>query len=166
MKIKPMIYMQYCEVLSEISIDDLHFKVTWSPIPENFCILWFKDTRLADSFEALGKFTRFDKRRVLDFIVRYSTTSSLREEVAKKRFERKLDGLQECFFEQIEQLNDENKINAYKNIFNLDSIIEKRDLAQKRRIMARKFHPDVGGDDRAMSVINEAYEYLINQASA
>ena len=32
--------------------------------------------------------------------------------------------------------------------------------------MARKFHPDVGGDDHAMSVINEAYEYLINQASA
>ncbi|NCC50992.1 MAG: hypothetical protein EOM20_07220 [Spartobacteria bacterium] len=166
MKKQPVIYMQYCEMLSEISIDDLHFKVTLSPIPENFCILWFKDSRVSYSFEALGKFSRFDKRSVLDFIVRYSTTNSLREEIARKRFERKLETLAPCFFEQIEQLSYEKKIDAYKNLYNLDSIIEKRDLAKKRKIMAQKFHPDVGGDTRAMSVINEAYEYLVNEASA
>jgi hypothetical protein len=161
-----MIYMQYCEVLSEISIDEMHFRVTWSPVPDDFCILWFKDSRISPSYEALGKFSHFDKRRVLDFVMRYTTTASLREEIQRKRFERKIDSLPSYFFERIQQLSYQDKIKAYKSLYNLDAIIEKQDLARKRRIMARKFHPDAGGNDRAMSVINEAYEYLVNEATA
>ncbi|MFH0880009.1 MAG: hypothetical protein V2A34_09885, partial [Lentisphaerota bacterium] len=128
------------------------------------CILWFRDGHVSEVFEALGKFTHFDKRNVLDFIVRYTTSMDLRDEIEKRKFERRIDNLSPAFFKMLEQLDGQAKEVAYKNLFDLDDIIEKRELAKKRKIMARKFHPDAGGDNQAMSVINEAFEYLNSRA--
>ena len=58
------------------------------------------------------------------------------------------------------------KATAYRYLFDLDDAIEERDLVRKRRIMAMKFHPDRGGTSHAMSVVNEAYEFLLNSARA
>lgn len=32
-----------------------------------------------------------------------------------------------------------------------------------RNILAREFHPDLGGNDRHMALVNEAYEYIIEK---
>ncbi len=148
------------EILSEITIDDYEFKVTLNAWIEGHCVLWFRDKRSKISFEALGRFTRFDKRDVLFFISRYATSPELREEIEARRFEKRLDNLNLSFFDDIRQFSETNKIAAFRNLFNLDSEIDSKDLARRRRIMARKFHPDVGGDHQAMTLINEAYEYL------
>lgn len=160
----PLITLEEAEILSEVSIDNFSFKVTLNPIEKSSCILWFRDVHVGELFEALGKFTHFDKRNVLDFIVRYSTNIQLREEIDKRKFERRIDTLSPAFFKMLEQLDGHAKETAYKNLFDLDHIIEKRDLVRKRKIMAKKFHPDAGGDTRAMSVINEAFEYLNSRA--
>lgn len=156
----PLITLEQAEILSDISIDNFHFKVTLNPVESGSCILWFRDGLVGEFFDALGKFTHFDKRNVLDFIVRYSTSLDLREEIEKRKFERRVDNLSPSFFTVLERLDGHAKEIAYKNLFDLDVIIEKRELARKRKIMARKFHPDAGGDGRAMTVINEAFEYL------
>ncbi len=160
-----LIVIDEAEVLSEVAIDNFHFKVTLNPVEQSSCILWFRDTLVDDCFEALGKFTHFDKRNVLDFIVRYSTSLALREEIERRKFERRIETLSPSIFRQIEMLEGRKKEEAYRNIFDLDAIIEKRDLVRKRKIMAKKFHPDAGGDVRAMTVINEAYEYLLSRAA-
>lgn len=159
-----VIAMEDSEILSEISIDHYHFKVTLNPIEEGSCILWFKDARIAEVFEALGKFSRFDKRNVLDFIVRYATNVELREEIEHRQFAQRVENLPPEFFRLLERLDEKRKEAAFRSLYDLDDIIEPTELARKRRIMARKFHPDAGGNSRAMSVINEAYEYLAARA--
>ena len=161
----PVISLEEAEILSEVSIDNFHYKVTLNPVEQGSCILWFRDSLLSNVFEALGKFTHFDKRNVLDFIVRYSTSMDLREEIEKRQFERRLENLPPSFFETLERLDGQAKEMAFRNLYDLDNIIEARELARKRKIMARKFHPDAGGDTRAMTVINEAYEFLSTRAS-
>ena len=161
-----VISLEQAEILSDVSIDNFQFKVTLNPVEKASCILWFKDCHLSDVFEALGKFSHFDKRNVLDFIVRYSTSVDLREEIERRQFERRVDNLPPSYFKILENLDEPAKENAYRNMFDLDDIIEKGELAKKRKIMAKKFHPDAGGDHRAMTVINEAYEYLLTRASS
>ena len=160
-----LIAMESAELLSEVTIDDYHFKVTLNPIDISTCIIWFRDTRITELFEALGKFTHFDKKKVLKFIVRYVTSPDLREEIHKRRFEKRLESLPPEFFRNVKYIPDSKKELAYRDMFNLDVIIEKRELDKKRRIMAKKFHPDAGGDHKTMSVINEAYEFLMDRAS-
>ncbi|HBA84080.1 MAG TPA: hypothetical protein DCZ95_08305 [Verrucomicrobia bacterium] len=160
-----VISLERAEVLSEATIDNFHFKVTLNPVEKSSCILWFKDCLVSDIFEALGKFSYFDKRNVLDFIVRYSTSVDLREEIDKRHFERRIDNLSPSYFKVIETLDERSKESAYRTLYDLDDIIEKGELAKKRKIMAKKFHPDAGGDHRAMTVINEAYEFLLTRAT-
>ncbi|MFP4668414.1 MAG: hypothetical protein ACOCQI_06575 [Desulfosalsimonas sp.] len=152
---------QHYEILTEIAIDNYRFEVTWSEESSECCILWIKDTDNMDRFEALGRFSRFDRRNILEFVSRYVTSQALREEISKKRFELYVEGLSPTFFDDIHKLNTERKAEVFRNLFNLDSVIdEAADLGWKRRRMAKKFHPDKGGSKRAMAVINEGYDLL------
>ncbi|MFO7930371.1 MAG: hypothetical protein ACQETG_07265 [Thermodesulfobacteriota bacterium] len=154
---------QYChdETLTEIAVDNYRFKVTWSEASSECCILWLRDTDNMDQFEALGRFSRFEKRVILEFVVRYVTNHQLREEISKRRFELYIENLSPTFLEDIQKLGPEKRSEAFRNLFNLDSVIdEAADLAWKRRCMARRFHPDKGGSKRAMALINEGYDLL------
>jgi hypothetical protein len=152
---------QYYEILTEIAIDNYRFRATWSAASDEVCILWMQDTDSMDQFEALGRFSRFDRRSILEFVVRYITSQSLREEISKRRFALYIENLSPTFFEEIQRLGHEEKAAAFNNLYNLDSVIdEAADLAWKRRAMAKKFHPDKGGNKQAMTLINEGYEFL------
>jgi len=152
--------IEAAEVLSEITIDEYCFKVTVHPWIDGRCVLWFRNQCQRKQYEALGRFTHFDKRAVLFFIARYATSPELRHEIELRRFERQLDRLNDKFFDDIERHSRADKTAAFRSLFNLDTEIDPQALARRRRIMARKFHPDAGGDHRAMSLINEAYEHL------
>lgn len=158
-----MIDLEYSEILSEVSIDHFQFKVTWSPLNQEACILWFMDSRVSELFEALGQFSSYNQRNVLEFITRYVCSEALRKEIDALRFERRVDNLSPSFFREIERLSASDKEQAYRSLFNLDDIIAKQDLSKRRNIMAKRFHPDAGGDVKVMSIINEAYEYLVKQ---
>jgi hypothetical protein len=111
-------------------------------------------------YEPLGKFTRYEQRRVLDFITRYVTNEELREYVDSRKFEARLNIFPKSFFEGIDSMDSQERIRAFEYLYDLDGEIESQDLSKKRKIMAKKFHPDRGGSNQAMSVINEAYETL------
>ncbi len=159
-----LIDLEACEILSEVSIDYHSFKVTLSPVHEGCCILWFKDERVSARFKALGRFSYFDKARVLHFVVRYTVDPELRDDIEQRKFESRLDNLPSLYFEHFEQLGAQAREHAYRDMFDLDGVIDKRDLARRRRIMAKKFHPDRGGSQEAMRVINQAYEFLLPTA--
>ena len=152
--------LNQAEILSEISIDGYQFKVTLHPWLDGRCVLWFRDESVNGRFNALGHFTEFDKRKILFFVSRYATSSDLREEIETRLFARQLDGLTQGFFDQVERKSRRDKTAAFRSLFNLDAEIDSDSLARRRRIMARKFHPDAGGNDEIMSLINEAYEHL------
>ncbi|MCF8037872.1 MAG: hypothetical protein K9K79_01015 [Desulfohalobiaceae bacterium] len=151
----------YHETLTKIVIDNFRFKVTWSAASEECCILWVRDTDTMRQYEALGRFSRFDKRDILEFVVRYVTNFTLREEISKRRFALYIENLSPTFFEEIQKLNYQDKVTAFRNLFNLDSVLdEAANLRWKRRCMAKRFHPDKGGDKTTMALINEGYELL------
>ena len=149
------------EILSEISIDSYQFKVTLHPWLNGCCVLWFRDESINGRYNALGHFSEFDKRNVLFFIARYTTNPDLREEIETRRFARQLDGLPPGYFDQVERKSRLDKTAAFRSLFNLDAEINPDALARRRRILASKFHPDAGGDDKTMSLINAAYDHLI-----
>lgn len=152
------------QVLTTVVVDQFEFQVTWSAPCGQGCILWMRDIRQNLMFEALGRFERFDKRHVLDFITRYVTNPDLREEISKKRFQLHLDTLSPRVFAEIEGLGFEDKQTAFRNLFSLDSVVDQyADLGWKRRIMAKRFHPDRGGTTQSMTVINEGYERLVDE---
>ncbi len=153
--------IEFDEPLTEITIDNYVFKATWSAVDEEGCILWVRDTAYMDDFEALGRFSGFDRRKILEFVIRYVTSSQLREDISKKRFERHMEGISPTVFQNIEELSQERRQKAFRELFNLDSVLDEAvDLDWKRRVMAKKFHPDKGGDTTSMSLINEGYEIL------
>lgn len=156
-----MAMSEYYEVLTEITIDHYSFRATWSPSSGQACILWIRDSRHMQRFEPLGRFSVFDKRSVLEFVVRYVTNPRLREEIGRRRFELYLQHISPAQIDAIAELDREERERAFRSLFNLDSVIDEAvDLAWKRRRMARKFHPDCGGESRRMSLINEAYDAL------
>lgn len=152
------------KVLAEVDIDHCHFIISANPVAPKSCIVWYMDSRMSRQYEALGQFARYEKRKILDFIVRYVTNNMLRENLDMCRFERKLAHVSPAFFSQIKRMTAYDKARAYRNLFSLDSAVEKRSLAARRRVMAKHFHPDAGGDTRVMSLINEAYDYLLEHA--
>jgi len=158
---------EYQETLTEVVIDNYAFKATWNAASPNCCILWIQDTDYMDDFEALGRFSRFEKRKILEFVIRYVTNPQLREDISKKRFERHMESLSPTFFHRISELSHEERTSAFRELFNLDSVLDEAvDLNWKRRIMAKKFHPDSGGDNVSMALINEGYELLAEDKSA
>lgn len=77
-----------------------------------------------------------------------------------------LDSLSPHRLAEIDSLNFKEKQIAFRRLFNLDSLVDQYvDLGWKRRIMAKKFHPDQGGSTMSMTVINEGYEYLSEDLS-
>jgi hypothetical protein len=152
--------LEFAEILSDVTIDEYIFKVSLHPLLEGRCVLWFRDTRTKSEFEALGHFARFDKRNVLFFISRYATSTRLRSEIELRRFEQRASGLTREFFTDIQRKRLKNKEEAFRCLFNLDEAIDPEALTRRRRIMAKKFHPDTGGDHQTMTLINEAYEHL------
>ena len=154
----------YSEVLTEVSIGNYNFHVTRNPFEAGSCILWLRDAYKHPAFSALGKFSGFDKRKVLEFVVKYSSDPAMRSEITKRRFEKKLDSMTLRYFERFELLGYQNKAAVYRSLFDLDPSFELADLSAKRRMMVKRFHPDAGGDNRAMAIINEAYDYLSTRA--
>ncbi|WP_041281873.1 hypothetical protein [Desulfohalobium retbaense] len=151
----------FYEILTQVQIDHYLFQVTWSVASGESCILWICDETSMQGFEALGRFSHFDKRDILEFIVRYVSNPSLQEEISKRRFEHHLEHLPTTVFEEIDRMDFRQKEEAFRNLFNLDSVIDKAvDLGWKRRIMAKKFHPDSGGSHKSMTIINEGYDLL------
>ncbi len=159
-----MIYLETCEVLSEVSIDEYHFKVTLTPDHEGSCILWFRDDRVQPRFRALGRFSFFEKAKVLQFIVRYTTNPDLRKDIDHRKFENRLERLTTISFDHFEKMSSFQRLRAGREIFDLDGYFDKADLIRRRKIMAKKFHPDRGGDSHSMSIINQAYEFLLPHA--
>ncbi len=156
----------FSKILTEVSIDNFNFQVTRNPFEMGSSILWFRDAYTQLGFTALGKFSGFDKRKVLEFVVKYATNATLRMEIAKRRFEKKLSSLTLSYFERIELLSYKDREAAYRSLFDLEigAEHEHADLSSKRRMMVKRFHPDAGGDHRAMTLINEAYDYLSTRA--
>jgi hypothetical protein len=149
------------DILTKISIDNYSFNVTWAADNETCCILWIKDTNKMEQFEALGSFSQFEKRNIFEFVIRYVTNHYLREEISKRRFQLYIENLSPTYFDEIQKLNHKEKIRAFSNLYNLDSVIdESADLKWKRSFMAKKFHPDKGGNKNVMALINEGYELL------
>jgi hypothetical protein len=162
-----LIRLEDCELLSEIEIDNLSFKITLSPVHEGGCILWFKDKFTTQFYCALGRFSHFDKRDVLNFIVKYAISPELREEISRRQFLCRLEHLPPYYFKKFEHLTDKEKELAFMELYDLDSVIvDKEKLAIRRRLMAKKFHPDRGGDPKAMMIINEAYEFLLQRVAS
>lgn len=152
------------EILSNIVIDHVNFQVTWNPYEPGSCILWYRDSLSDLTFTALGKFSKFEKRTILEFVARYLTSDQLRSQIRRLQFDKRLAAMNLNYFEQIELLSYRDKERAYRNLFSLDSAIGLKELAVRRRSMAKRFHPDAGGDNRAMTIINEAYDYLAGKA--
>ncbi len=153
--------LQENDILTSISIDNYSFRVSRGSGNEAGCILWMRDTDKMARFEALGRFSGFEKRKIYEFVIRYVTNPCLREEVSKRRFQLYIDNLSPTFFEEIQKLNQREKEKFFSSLYNLDSVIdEAADLNWKRRLMAKKFHPDRGGDKKTMALINEGYELL------
>lgn len=160
--------MQFDEsrVLTRVSVDNYGFTLTEEVTGGGRCfILWVKEERSMVSFLPLGRFSAFDKRKTLDFIVRYVSSPALREELARRRFAHHLDSLSPDYFkdlcDSLEGLSDNEKVVAFKDLFVLDSEIDAPvDLNWKRRYMAKRFHPDKGGDHEKMALINEGYRIL------
>ena len=146
-----------------ITIDEFHFQVTLHPQFDGCCVLWVRDSRMKTPFDILGRFTRFNKRDVLFFVSRYSTSFELRREIEHRRFERKISGWTREVIADIERSSRQNAEVAFRRLFDLDAEIDPELLTRRRRIMARKFHPDKGGDSTAMSLINRAYAHLTEQ---
>lgn len=152
------------DVLIDITVDTFHFRVTPAPWHAQACVVWFRRTDARSSFETLGQFSCFDRRSILEFVTRYSTNQRLRQEIEKRKFERRVQNLSQSYFESIAGMRTWQKSVAYRSLFNLDSAIEQPSLDTKRRIMARRFHPDMGGDNRCMTYVNEAFDYLAARA--
>ena len=149
------------QVLTTVVVDQFEFQATWSASYGQGCILWIRDSRNKVDFEPLGRFSHFEKRQVLEFVTRYVTNPDLREEISKKRFQLHLETLSPRVLAEIDSLSFEEKRIAFRGLFNLDSVVDQfADLGWKRRLMAKKFHPDKGGSTQSMTVINEGYEYL------
>jgi len=158
--------LEKSRVLTRVSVDNYSFSLTREAMGGERCyVLWMKEERSMDSFQALGRFSTFDKRKTLDFIVRYVSSDALREELARRRFARHLDSLSADYFkdlcDSLEGLSDDEKVIAFRDLFVLDSEIDAPvDLSWKRRYMAKRFHPDKGGDHEKMALINEGYRIL------
>ena len=152
-------------VLTEMSIANLMFQVTANPFEKGTCILWMTDEKEPGPFRALGKFSGFDRKKILNFAVKYSTNKNLRDEVENKKFEVKLNSISLSYFHRIEKESAYDRENAYRKLFNMDTEIERQYLSKRMKMMAKRFHPDVGGNTRAMVLINEAYNYLLQYSA-
>jgi len=147
-------------VISEVSIDRLCFKITHCPTFPEACILWFRDAGRASQFRVLGRFSSFSQKSVLNFILRYAVSPKLRVEVDRRRFMQRVQALPPNFFIDIERLSPKEKQRVFAEFFGAGSLFEYLDPPTKRRILAKRFHPDAGGDPQAMRVINEVFDCL------
>lgn len=157
----------YSQILSEASIDNYFFQVTPSPFEKGSCILWFRDIRSTRGFTALGKFSSFNRKKILSFIVEYASSPELRVEVETRKFERKTESMKLEHLRIIELMSRSDREKAFKNLYNLDDLqhISLHHLSRRRKMMTKRFHPDLaGGDNKAMELINEAYDFLSKHA--
>ncbi|MBN2768016.1 MAG: DnaJ domain-containing protein [Campylobacterales bacterium] len=54
-----------------------------------------------------------------------------------------------------------NKLEVALETLSLPKLITKDDIKKRYRYLAKKLHPDKGGDEKQMAEINEAYEMLM-----
>jgi hypothetical protein len=163
---KNLIVEDFSEVLSEIAVDQSRFLVAWHPIEKDSCILWFTECIGSRPYEALGKFSRFDKKQLLIFVVRFLTECEFREEVLQRRFQAVVNGLSFAALAGLADMSYEAKIKAFKSICNIDNVMDSNELKWKKRILTKRFHPDAGGDHVAMTVVNEAFDHMLKSKSS
>lgn len=149
-------------VVTEMNVDKLFFQVTDNPFESGSYILWHMNSSSSSMYTAIGKFSSFDKKKVLSFIVKYITNNNLRDAIENKKFEVKIKGMTENHIRKIEHRSRYNKESAYRELFDLTSNIDRNSLSKRMKILAKRFHPDIGGDHKSMTLINEAYDYLMN----
>jgi len=149
-------------VLTEIKIDDINFRVTKSPFEIDGVILWFCYESKGSAYDILGSFNCFDKVKILKFITSYVTSSQLRKKVATKRFEKWLNVMTLQDIQKLDKTEGWSKIEVSRAIFNLGEIFEEDDLKMRRRLLAKRFHPDYGGNYKYMALINDAFDCLTN----
>jgi hypothetical protein len=151
---------EFLHVLSEIKVDEYSFRITRHPLSQTACILWLSVDSQKGATQPLGMFSCFSRRRALEFITRYTSSPELRQKVEQRRFEAKIENLPATFFDQVLRMDTWAKRRAFQHLFNLDSVLDPLPIETKRRIMAKRFHPDVGGDNSTMAAINETYQSL------
>ena len=54
-----------------------------------------------------------------------------------------------------------NAIENALNVLELPKLITKEDIRRQYRVLAKKYHPDTGGDTEKMEQINNAYKLLM-----
>lgn len=157
----------YEEVLCEIRVDEFEFMVTRADIKPGACMLWMREGQsLASEFGALGWFAGFDRRSVLQFVTRYTTSERMRREVDKRKFARWVEGQTPASIRSLDRMARGRKGDGYRALFRLQPVYTRAELDSRRRILARRFHPDVGGDGQLMQLINRAYDELLPRARA
>jgi len=154
--------MKHEELLTEITIVCYSFHVTSNPSEFGSCILWCKDINQESPHHAIGKFKRFNKNSIIEFMMRYAFNRELRLKISERKFEQKLESLSLNIFKTLKYKSQEKREEFYKSLYDLEETLEKHELKRRRRIMAKKFHPDAGGNNDVMSIINEAYDYLLS----
>jgi len=153
--------MEEKELLTEITIDNFSFHVTANPGEYGSCILWQRDINTEQPYSLLGKFARFNKQCIIDFMVKYAHSKRLQIELQDRIFELKLSSISLDFFRTIKYKSKDAQHELFKMLFDLDHTMEKEQLTKRRRMMAKRFHPDAGGNNSAMKIINEAYDFLL-----
>lgn len=150
------------ELLTEITIACYSFHVTSNPSEFGSCILWCKDINIDRPHHAVGKFKRFNKNHIIEFMMRYAFNRELRLKISERKFEQKLKTLSLDFFKSLKYKSQSKREEFYESLYDLEETLGKHELKRRHRIMAKKFHPDAGGNNAAMSIINEAYDYLLS----
>ena len=161
-----MIIKREPQTLTEITVDKLKFRATRASDKTQGCILWVKDLNKQAAYKALGRFNQYDLAAIMSFITKYITQPDLRQDVERRKFMKHTEKLSDGFFNQLEPQLQRNRASAYKAIFDVRGRFDRDELRMKRRIMARRFHPDIGGNRKHMAIINEAYDFLTRPAAA
>jgi len=55
-----------------------------------------------------------------------------------------------------------SEIHRALDVMNLPKLITKNDIKKQYHFLAKKYHPDLGGDRKKMEEINQAYQTLIH----
>lgn len=153
------------EVLSRIQVDNYHFMITWTPLQSEACLIWIKNTDHQEDFEALGKFSQFDKRRIMEFVTRYTTNERFRDHIHIKQVSHRLRETPATYYKSLQQLTSRQKTQTFEALFNIDRMmISREELVKQKRLLAKEFHPDrPGGNSEIMVLINEAFDLFSHQ---
>ena len=67
-------------------------------------MVWLHNLLEHSDYEVIGKFSKFDKKAMMNFLMRYSSNHQLRRLIELRKFERKLENLSPHVFKKIDRL--------------------------------------------------------------